>query len=75
MQDITTYTTEQLKEQRDYQIEMIESDTDVQVDFTLQELIQEIARRAQISMTRFPTTDCFDEQQERKTAICAATSF
>lgn len=66
MVQITEYTTESLKEMRDYQEAMEMDGKNIQSDFTLPEIVNELTRRY-----RFPA----DDEQPDKTAICAATSF
>lgn len=69
-----------LRMKRQKMLQAEEQGLNIDFGMTLQEVINQIADLdaqilAEMKDDRFPATDCFDEQQERKTAICAATSF
>lgn len=60
--------TKELIEMRDYQLDCVEHNVEVFAEFTLQELIVEIATRNQLVMQvrHLSATDCQDELNERK---------
>lgn len=69
-----------LRFKREKMLKAQEQGLNIDFGMTLHEVINKIADLdaqilAEMKGDIFPATDCFDEQQERKTAICAATSF
>lgn len=75
MDNITTYTTAELKEMRDYQMACEAEGINVTSDFTLTDLVQELTRRNRLASERHLTSDCQEDQDGRKMAIDAACSF
>ena len=71
------YKTQDLIEMRNYQLDCVENDIEVISDFTLTDLIVEIARRNQLAMQvrQLSATDDQDELNERNPILDMGQSF